>query len=80
MYIKRSHLTSEWQFNSERSNCPQHIEKEALQDYIKTGDMMPDCPATMPRGPGTPPLIPAYNTSYSITQSLRIVMVLMELN
>ena len=47
--------------HSERSNCPQHIEKEAQQDYIKKRDATPDWPATMPRGPGTPPLIWAYS-------------------
>ena len=37
--------------SSERSNCQQHTEKEAWQDRRH------DCMATMPCGPGTPPLI-----------------------
>ena len=47
--------------HSESSNCPQHIVKEARQDYIKTGDATPDCPATMPRAPGTQLLIRTYS-------------------
>jgi len=42
---------------SERVLCQWHIMKEVLQDYIKTGDMAPNSPANMQRGPGTPPLI-----------------------
>ena len=37
----------------ERSVCEQHIKK----GHNKTEYMMPNCPATKPHGPGTPPLI-----------------------
>jgi len=47
--------------HSERRNFPQHIEKEAQQDYIKTGDATPNWPATLLRGPGTPPHIRTYS-------------------
>ena len=55
--------------HSERRNCPQHIEKEAQQDYIKTGDTTPDCLATVPCGPGTPPLIWAYSKQPSASNN-----------
>jgi len=47
--------------HSERSICQKHIKK----GHIKTEDTTPNCPATMPRGPDTPPLI---QTSCSSTQ------------
>jgi len=37
-----------------------HQEENSTR-HIKTGDMTPDCQATMPGGPGTPPLIPPYS-------------------
>ena len=55
--------------HSERSNCPQHIEKEAQQDNNPTGDTMPDCPATMPCGPDTLLLIRAYSKQPSASNN-----------
>jgi len=48
---KRSPSNQREAVHLERSNCQQHTEREAWQDRRH------DCPATMPCGPGTPPLI-----------------------
>jgi len=55
---KRSRLTSEKQFIQKGVT----VHNTSRRKLCKTHqDRRPDCPATMPRGPGTPPLIPAYS-------------------
>jgi len=55
---KRSHLTSERQFIRKGVT----VQNTSRRKLCKTHQgRRPDCPAKMPRGPGTPPLIPAYS-------------------
>jgi len=57
-------LEAIWQAKSSsfgRSNLPVTHQEGSSTRHFKTGDTTPDCPATMPCGPGSPPPIPPYS-------------------
>ena len=57
---KRSHLTGEKRFIWKGVTVQNTMRRKLCKTHQ---DRRPDCPATMPRGLGTPPFIPAYNKS-----------------